>query len=55
VSNSQKEVSLNTGLLRALFADTERVIETLKEDLVWPNDFESPFDLQPILGKWVND
>jgi hypothetical protein len=36
-------------------ADTERVMRTIKEDLVWPNDFESPFDLQPALDKWVND
>jgi transposase InsO family protein len=36
-------------------ADTERVMRTIKEDLVWPNDFESPFELQPALGKWVND
>jgi transposase InsO family protein len=36
-------------------ADTERVMRTIKEDLVWPNDFESPFELQPALDKWVND
>ena len=36
-------------------ADTERVMRTIKEDLVWPNDFDSPFDLQPALDKWVND
>jgi len=33
-------------------ADTERVMRTIKEDLVWPNDFDSPFDLQPALDKW---
>ena|GEM_PF-6434665 len=36
-------------------ADTERVMRTIKVDLVWPNDFESPFDLQPALDKWIND
>jgi transposase InsO family protein len=36
-------------------ADTERVMRTIKEDLVWPNDFDSPFELQPALDKWVND
>jgi transposase InsO family protein len=30
-------------------------MRTIKEDLVWPNDFESPFDLQPALDEWVND
>jgi len=25
-------------------ADTEGVMRTIKEDLVWPNDFESPFE-----------
>ena len=24
-------------------------------DLRWPNDFESLFELQPALEKWVND
>jgi putative transposase len=36
-------------------ADTERVIRTIKEDLIWPNDFDSPFELQPALDKWVKD
>jgi transposase InsO family protein len=36
-------------------ADTELVMRTIKEDLVWPNYFESPFDLQPVLDKWIND
>jgi transposase InsO family protein len=34
-------------------ADTERVIRTIKEDLVWPNDFATPFELQAALDKWV--
>jgi transposase InsO family protein len=36
-------------------ADTERVIRTLKEDLIWPNDYAVPFDLEAVLDKWVND
>ena len=35
--------------------DTERMMRTIEEDLVWPNDFESPFELQLALDKWVND
>jgi transposase InsO family protein len=34
-------------------ADTERVIRTMKKDLVWPNDFATPFELQAALDKWV--
>jgi len=36
-------------------ADTERVIRTIKEDLVWPNDFATPFELQAALDRWVMD
>lgn len=36
-------------------ADTERVIRTIKEDLVWPNDFATPFELQAALDRWVID
>jgi putative transposase len=36
-------------------ADTERVIRTLKEDLIWPNDFATPFELEAALDEWVND
>jgi transposase InsO family protein len=36
-------------------ADTERVIRTIKEDLVWPNDFQTPFELQAALDRWVVD
>ena len=36
-------------------ADTERVIRTIKEDLIWPNDFETPFELQAALDDWVMD
>lgn len=35
-------------------ADTERVIRTIKEDLVWPNDFECPNHLQQALAKWIH-
>ncbi len=34
-------------------ADTERVIRTIKEDLIWPNDFATPFELQAALDRWV--
>jgi len=36
-------------------ADTERVIRTVKEDLIWPNDFSTPFELQVALDRWVLD
>jgi putative transposase len=36
-------------------ADTERVIRTVKEDLIWPNDFSTPFELEAALDEWVND
>jgi len=36
-------------------ADTERVIRTLKEDLVWPYNWEHPFHFQRALTKWVNN
>ena len=31
------------------------MIRTIKEDLVWPNDFQTPFELQAALDRWVND
>lgn len=34
-------------------ADTERVIRTLKEDLIWPHDWQSPFDLHDAFSQWV--
>ena len=34
-------------------ADTERVMRTLKEDLVWPFDWNSPFQFQSALADWV--
>ena len=36
-------------------ADTERVIRTLKEDLVWPQDWEHPFHFQIALAKWIDN
>jgi len=36
-------------------ADTERVIRTLKEDLVWPYDWDNPFTFQRALEKWVDN
>ena len=34
-------------------ADTERVMRTIKEDLVWCNEFKHPADLQTALDQWV--
>jgi putative transposase len=34
-------------------ADTERVMRTIKEDLVWPNDFQTPAELAAALERWV--
>lgn len=36
-------------------ADTERVIRRLKENLMWPNDWENPFDFSDALDRWVVD
>ena len=36
-------------------ADTERVIRTLKEDLVWPYDWDHPFHFQRALANWVDN
>ena len=36
-------------------ADTERVIRTLKEDLVWPYDWEHPFHFQRALKRWIDN
>jgi transposase InsO family protein len=33
-------------------ADTERVIRTLKEYLIWPYDWDHLFDFQRALEKW---
>ena len=36
-------------------ADTERVIRTLKEDLVWPREFDSVQAFEAALKQWVKD
>jgi transposase InsO family protein len=36
-------------------ADTERVMRTIKEDLVWTHDWKSPFDFEAALVKWMED
>lgn len=36
-------------------ADTERVMRTLKEDIVWTNDWDNPFEFEKALEKWIND
>jgi transposase InsO family protein len=35
-------------------ADTERVLRTLKEDLVWPRDFSHFHELAADLDDWVH-
>ena len=34
-------------------ADTERVFRTMKEDLVWPNEWHLPFEFQADLDRWI--
>jgi len=36
-------------------ADTERVIRRIKENLMWPNDWENPFEFTDALEKYIND
>jgi len=36
-------------------ADTERVFRTLKEDLVWVNEWETPFLFQNVFDSWILD
>jgi transposase InsO family protein len=35
-------------------SDTERVLRTLKEDPVWPYDWDNPFEFQQALTKWID-
>jgi transposase InsO family protein len=35
-------------------ADTERFFRTLKEDLVWINDWSIPFDFQSDFESWIS-
>ena len=34
-------------------ADTERVFRTMKEDLVWPNEWDLPFQFADDFNTWV--
>lgn len=34
-------------------ADTERVIRTIKEDLIWINEWKSPPHLEERLQEWI--
>jgi putative transposase len=34
-------------------ADTERVFRTMKEELLWLREWNSPFELTEALGKWI--
>ena len=34
-------------------ADTERVMRTIKEDLVWPYDWDNPFKFEIEFKKWI--
>ncbi len=36
-------------------ADTERVMRTLKEDLVWTYDWDNPFEFESALADWIRD
>jgi len=36
-------------------SDTERVMRTIKEDLVWGYDWDNPFDFQIALSKWIHN
>jgi len=36
-------------------SDTERVLRTIKEDLVWPYDWDNPFKFEKALHKWIDD
>lgn len=36
-------------------SDTERVLRTIKEDIVWPYEWDNPFEFEIRLGTWIND
>jgi putative transposase len=36
-------------------SDTERVMRTIKEDIVWCYDWNNPFEFEVRLTKWIND
>lgn len=35
-------------------SDTERVMRTIKEDIVWPYEWDNPFNFEVALNKWIN-
>ncbi|MEW6171284.1 MAG: DDE-type integrase/transposase/recombinase, partial [Candidatus Omnitrophota bacterium] len=36
-------------------SDTERVLRTIKEDAVWPYDWDNPFELENKLKQWIKE
>jgi len=36
-------------------ADTERVMRTIKEDIVWCYNWDHPFNFEIAINKWIND
>lgn len=36
-------------------AETERLMRTIKEDLVWIKEFYCPFEFEQALKQWIND
>jgi transposase InsO family protein len=36
-------------------SDTERVMRTIKEDIVWPYDWDNPFDFEVAINKWIDN
>ncbi|MBN1363548.1 MAG: IS3 family transposase [Syntrophaceae bacterium] len=36
-------------------SDTERVMRTIKEDIVWPYDWDNPFEFEVRLAQWIHD
>ena len=36
-------------------AETERLMRTIKEDLIWIKEFNSPDELKDALKQWIND
>jgi len=35
-------------------ADTERIMRTIKEDLVWPHEWDNPFEFEVALNQWID-
>ena len=36
-------------------SDTERVMRTIKKDIVWCYDWDHPFNFEIAINKWIND